>query len=463
MIRVIFGFLVLWFSLSVPVSAGSVKAPDTAFKHFLTQVTGPGKQTVSFGKNGTPVLTTGVPTLSSAGGPLTVSRPGNLPLSHGVSLSVMAVAGVPGSVIAAMISKAIPFVPYLGTGIAIYNFAMELGFNLDNSSGSVAVTKVDSSICTIGPCYEYQNSSAGVYTWHGSVQSACDSGLGHYLFSNYVMGSMASVVVAAGSGDSTNCTYLTSKGFDYSAGLGFRAVPAAESNMQPSTLQELADAIASESGWPSSSSVAAALVQAQQITGDLIETEQPKVTGPATVEGPEETTKTDKKETTKKTNYDCIYVNGATVMDGGSVICTEKVTTTETETTTNPDGSETTTEEQTTEEKPAEIDDSDSPAIDSPLPGQPSLYKRQYPDGLTGVWNTKKAQLFQTPLLQLTTNLMPTIGASNGYPSWPFPVVIGPWNFGTFDVSPPGYVWDFLKVCVILTSIFLARALIFGG
>lgn len=102
-------------------------------------------------------------------------------------------------------------------------------------------------------------------------------------------------------------------------------------------------------------------------------------------------------------------------------------------------------------------------ATDSALPDQPKLYTRKYPDGLTGVWTTQKAALLATPLLALTGSMMPTIANASGYPVFIVPVVIGPWNFGTYDVSPAGYVWDFIKVVVIVSALFLCRALMFGG
>lgn len=98
-----------------------------------------------------------------------------------------------------------------------------------------------------------------------------------------------------------------------------------------------------------------------------------------------------------------------------------------------------------------------------PVSAEPELYSRKYPDGLAGVWNTRSAQMASSPLVQLTTGLQPTIANGAGYPVWNVPLTIGKWSFGTYDVSPPPLVWDFLKVCVMVSALFLARALIFGG
>jgi hypothetical protein len=129
------------------------------------------------------------------------------------------------------------------------------------------------------------------------------------------------------------------------------------------TSQQLADAIAAKSGWPSGSAVSQALVDAAKATGQTIETEQPTITGPASVVGPVEkistpaTPSTPYKDMTKSTNYDCTYVQGATVMDGGSAICTAKTTTVEEVTTVDPvtQASTKTTTTASEATKPAEI------------------------------------------------------------------------------------------------------------
>lgn len=176
----------------------------------------------------------------------------------------------------------------------------------------------------------------------------------------------------------------------------------------------------------------------------------PTITGPSSVVGPSTTTNNpDGSRTVTNTTY-----NFSTA--GNTVTNTSNVTTS---TTYNTDNSVRSVS--TTTEAPKEQDN--AKAVDQAMPDQPTLYKRKYPDGLTGVWTAQKTALMATPLLQLTSSMNPTIVGSGGYPSFPIAVVVGPWNFGSYDASPPGFVWDFLKVCVIVTALFLARALIFGG
>lgn len=107
-------------------------------------------------------------------------------------------------------------------------------------------------------------------------------------------------------------------------------------------------------------------------------------------------------------------------------------------------------------------------AADSALPGQPSLYTKVYPDGLSGVWAEKKAQLTSSPLLSLAGSLMPTIAPTGTCPSWLIDLnfgVVGPvvLDFGLRDVSPPCSIWPLAASIVIVSALLLARALIFGG
>jgi len=43
------------------------------------------------------------------------------------------------------------------------------------------------------------------------------------------------------------------------------------------------------------------------------------------------------------------------------------------------------------------------------------------------------------------------------------PVNVGIVDFGVVDVSPPCIVWPFIRLCILITALWLARALIFGG
>jgi len=216
----------------------------------------------------------------------------------------------------------------------------------------------------------------------------------------------------------------------------------------PSTLQELEDAIASQSGWPSTSSLPKVIEQAIA-SGETLPVPAPtKITGPSSIPGPTKTETTPaqngKPQETKTTSttYNITYE--------GNKVTTNNTTTTVIN---NGDTITTTTEESEPEPSPS----------DSPNPDLPKLYTRKYPDGLTGVWTQRKAELMATPLPSLIQSFAPTITSGAGCPQFSIPLNIGPWQWGTYALGPACYVWDFLKVCVILGASFLARALVFGG
>ncbi len=100
---------------------------------------------------------------------------------------------------------------------------------------------------------------------------------------------------------------------------------------------------------------------------------------------------------------------------------------------------------------------------DKPLPDQPKLYEPKYPDGITGLWNSKIQEIKATPLFNLAPSLLPNVSAGT-CPSWKVDLSIDGWtNAGLQDVSPPCWVWDVAKLVIIASALLLARRLIFGG
>ncbi len=92
------------------------------------------------------------------------------------------------------------------------------------------------------------------------------------------------------------------------------------------------------------------------------------------------------------------------------------------------------------------------------MPEIPVLYTPRFPDGLIGVWNTRKTQLLDTSLFQIIPSIMPDI-ADGGCPQWSIPALYG----GQWDMSIPCNVWYFIRLIIIITALLLARRLIFGG
>lgn len=131
-----------------------------------------------------------------------------------------------------------------------------------------------------------------------------------------------------------------------------------------------------------------------------------------------------------------------------------------------PDAQEKPTEEQDKSlcEKHPEIAACEKVEVtDKPLPEQPKLYEPKYPDGITGVWNSKLQEIKATPLFNLAPSLLPNVSAGS-CPSWKIDLSIDGWtNAGVQDVSPPCWVWDVAKLVIIASALLLARRLIFGG
>ena len=100
---------------------------------------------------------------------------------------------------------------------------------------------------------------------------------------------------------------------------------------------------------------------------------------------------------------------------------------------------------------------------DKPLPDQPKLYEPKYPDGISGLWNSKLQEIKATPLFNLAPALLPNV-STGSCPSWKVDLSIDGWtNAGLQDVSPPCWVWDVAKLVIIASALLLARRLIFGG
>lgn len=176
----------------------------------------------------------------------------------------------------------------------------------------------------------------------------------------------------------------------------------------------------------------------------------------------------DSLTTTKKTSEktDVTYSNAPDPVTGQTVPTVTASTSTSVTTnvfnnTTNTAVSNTTTTANKPETPLAPAD----PAADTALPGQPKLYTKKYPDGITGVWRTQKDLMANSPLFTLSRQLMPSsVGSSGSCPSMPVNLNFAQWaNFGVKDVAPPCQVWDWGRAICIVSACLLARRLIFGG
>lgn len=192
------------------------------------------------------------------------------------------------------------------------------------------------------------------------------------------------------------------------------------------------------------------------------------ITGPTVLAGPvtSKTTSTTNpdgslstKVETTATNYKFDY--GKNYFD----VDTEK------KTTTTVDGqpvSETTeTDDSPIEEVPDTPQEEQEPEPeytfeDSPFPEVEPFYEQKYPDGLQGVWDQAKADIDNSNFLSFLRSFVPSFSGS--CPSFGMSFAIGSMaNFGTHEFQSLCYVFDFIKVILMVSAVFLARQLTFGG
>ena len=134
--------------------------------------------------------------------------------------------------------------------------------------------------------------------------------------------------------------------------------------------------------------------------------------------------------------------------------------------TTEVDGvpTETTITEDTTAptESPSEEAEEAYTFDDTSLPEVEPFYEPQYPDGFQGVWDAATTDLGTSAFVEFLNSFVPSFSGS--CPSFSLNVNVDSWAaFGTFEFSSLCYVFDFIKIIMLITALFTARALIFGG
>ncbi len=93
-----------------------------------------------------------------------------------------------------------------------------------------------------------------------------------------------------------------------------------------------------------------------------------------------------------------------------------------------------------------------------------SFYEREYKQGPVQLWSEKTAQLKESGLGALASNLMPRVGDGGVAPTWIIDLDFGPLgNYGQRDISPPSWVWGVIRAITILSALIVARKLVFGG
>lgn len=286
--------LLLWFVCAV-VFAQAVPATDpvprvafprtnvgsvTTFGPMTADASNAAKFSFGVAANGSVFSNTGV-SLPTAGG-------ASVPLNVAGTVSKAGVVSALGRFI-------IRGMPLLNTGVALYDLSKELGYVLNNSSGSVVVTKLDPNACTVLPCYKYRTSIQGYPGELGDRSTACSTAAASFNDNDSTFNALnAHVVEDAGYGQCVSDLHYKSNGnFLYQMSNGFTRYSAAvsPSTYLTSSHQEFLDSISAKSGWPSSSALARTLLDSLK-SGVTSQVDPVTVTGPATSPGPVTVTST---------------------------------------------------------------------------------------------------------------------------------------------------------------------------
>lgn len=200
------------------------------------------------------------------------------------------------------------------------------------------------------------------------------------------------------------------------------------------------------------------LTQWGTLTGPASQTDSP-VTKTTSTTYPDGTTST--TATTTQNTYNYNY--SPTFFD----VTTTTVTTTNvdgdvTTTTTTDQQPETETPSETEQQPEEEEDEQDYQFTDSDLPEIEPFYEQQYPGGLSGVWETRKAEIDNSPFLDFLQSFVPSF--SGTCPTFGLDFNMGQWlSAGHIDFMSLCFVFDFIKIILLVSAVFLARSLVFGG
>lgn len=385
-----------------------------------------------------------------------------VPVAGHDPLVIDVVAKIPKtSVMAAFGKFAVKGMPLINTASAIYELASDLGFGVTNTEGTAPIfTKVNPGASCQSDCWQY---------WAGSISGAPASGWSNYLTpaaactkaaANYVNPPYTAVFASA---TATVCTasilngsgaYVTSS----TSQIQKQSTPPYNfSTTSVASVQEVTAGIDARPSWAESNPLARMIVESIK-AGDSLLPGEVVVTGPASSPATTTTTVNNTDNTTTTTTNQNQYTYA------GDTITTNNVTnnTTVNNSTGAVVNSTTSSSSVINTSTPAEKPSVDS-ASDTPLGPVPTLYTPKFPDALGGVWSTRKAEITASPLFSVMGAMFPSGFTSGTCPVWMLPLDMGPWNYGSYDVAPPCWVWAVGKALVIIGALLLARALVFGG
>ncbi|WP_288254885.1 hypothetical protein [uncultured Hydrogenophaga sp.] len=256
-----------------------------------------------------------------------------LPTPGGASIPI----GIGGTIAKPNVAAAIgrfarKALPLLSVGSALYDLGQELGYTLDNSSGTL---QIQGSLTEYG--YRRGGTQPNGQLWpvRSSIVLVCHDIMASTIATN---GFLRSVTATHSTYDdiSIGCAWSANPG-----GNTYGAVRTKSVTPQPATVEDFENAIAAKSGWPTSSALARATVDAIK-SGEALQVDPQTVTGPATSPGPSSTTHNPTNDTTtvSATTHHYTYtgpsVSISTVTNTSTINNTTQEVISEQETTDNP-------------------------------------------------------------------------------------------------------------------------------
>lgn len=245
-----------------------------------------------------------------ANGAVQVSSPSTLPLSGGRSLAVVTRSAPSALQVAGAIGRFAGKVSTpLVVGVALYDLFKELGYDsTQDSAGAVSIVKVNYPACTSN-CFEYRSgiSDMGSYytTYFKTRELACSGAVG--LTSNII--NYKTITSSVFNGTSCTWTYISNGNpVTYNSAISSRSIGAYPASIDPKTITDFQNDLASRSSWPSGSAIGRALSDAVK-SGETVQLPAPnQITGPASVAGtPTVTTNPDGSKVTSTPTTNITY------------------------------------------------------------------------------------------------------------------------------------------------------------
>lgn len=459
----------------LPLAALAERVDPWQFERFMSRTTSPNHYTAGLGGSGASITT--APNVGNVKiGNVAVSKDtatknlllkgtGQFPLGAGRTLPI----AVTSKITPANVAKSLKLAAGMAGGWPV--FAVTAGSALalwlieskmELSPAGNFSKRIDGKMC-VSDCIEYRMTTLDA--WVESPLAACQS----YVSRIDAASPQTFTVISMVSGQ---CKYSEDGPYGYyegsRTGLESRSIPPYNSSKYvPLTESEAMVELALYQPTPEMLK----LLADQKVQLDI---DTQKIDGPASVVGPVKTSETaatptkPATKTTEETSWDCYYFNTGPDIE---FRCDEKKKVTESTpvldpatgqpvidpVTGKPKTEDKVTGQETKEKQPDDL------ATDSPLGDVPKLYTPKYPKGMTGVWDAQKSKLANTPVAKVASQLMPNIGSGGTCPSWMLPLDVGIASFGEWNVAPPCWIWDAAKVIIVVSSLLLARALVFGG